>query len=361
MSVVKNIRITGSVHSNSGARAVLLQAQQAFEHTISDEHGNPERVHRVYVVTPFPTSPSAREDIAAAMVQRAGQIFFVDGPILFDLFRQFWPAFLSDEASAVQRYLSELAHSINANDPIPRVVSLYPDLEITQPRLPPVYVQQDLYRKLFAFKPGEAIEEDVPSDEEFRAKWSRRTVEDAVSRLSRLAEAVVVAEGCGFLSTSTNIAQVQPHLDQFGAALESAYNESVRKKYAPHSASVPNVNPDTKLFLQNKRTLVSHAHRLRRLLTLALQAVDDAATVSRKLQNRRHSTQFPLSDPAYLGTCKLNEFFTMAGARILEPCGSFVEAISPDALTDWSGALLIVGPPGYGKTSFCLQNALKDM
>ena len=68
-------------------------------------NGQSEFVQKVYVITPFPLDPAAVGSIQGALKEKRGQVAFVGGPSLFDLFRQHWPDFIADEADAIARPL----------------------------------------------------------------------------------------------------------------------------------------------------------------------------------------------------------------------------------------------------------------
>src|SRR5215203_5262573 len=86
--VVKNVKITGSVDSSEGARTILFQAEQAFDSTHTNSFGHKTRVERVYVVTPFDMSPTTIASIEGRLRERVGQVSFIGGALLFDLFKK---------------------------------------------------------------------------------------------------------------------------------------------------------------------------------------------------------------------------------------------------------------------------------
>src|SRR6266853_1563332 len=100
--VVKNTKITGDAGKSEGARTVFFQAQQAFDSVHIDEFGKELRVERVYVITPFPMSPATVTSIKGRLEKQAGQVVFIAGPMLFDLFKKHWPDYFADEATAIE-------------------------------------------------------------------------------------------------------------------------------------------------------------------------------------------------------------------------------------------------------------------
>src|SRR5260370_362843 len=89
--VIKNKKITGDAGKSAGARTVLLQAQQAFDTPYVSDSGEDVHVQRVYVITPFDLTPATINSVKGKLNERIGQIVFICGAHLFDLFKEFWP------------------------------------------------------------------------------------------------------------------------------------------------------------------------------------------------------------------------------------------------------------------------------
>src|ERR1017187_250276 len=113
--VVKNTAITGSVGSSGGARTVLLQCQQAFDSPYTNASGQEERVEHVYVISPHCTSPDAMDSIKGALHYRSGQVTFLCGSDLLDIFKQTWPSFLAFNGDFLGRYLNDLRLRVDTN------------------------------------------------------------------------------------------------------------------------------------------------------------------------------------------------------------------------------------------------------
>lgn len=92
--IVKNSKITGDVASHTSARTLLLQAEQAFNSVHTDDFGREISVERVYIITPFNIPPAAISSIRGRLRERAGQVVFIAGSTLYDLFRKHWPDYV---------------------------------------------------------------------------------------------------------------------------------------------------------------------------------------------------------------------------------------------------------------------------
>lgn len=85
-----------------------MQALQAFDSTHIDGFGRDVYVERVYIITPYEISPAAISTIKGKLQERSGLVSFIDGAILFDLFKRYWPDFLPAEANIFENRFNQL-------------------------------------------------------------------------------------------------------------------------------------------------------------------------------------------------------------------------------------------------------------
>src|SRR5215211_4397225 len=161
--VVKNARITGDAAKSGGARTIFIQAQQAFDSPHADGSGKEVRVERVYVVTPYDLPPTTISSIKGRLQERSGQILFMGGPTLFDLFKRYWPDYFADEAAAIELHIKETKDLIDLASPLEELGSHY-NLGSIRSHDKKVYVRQSLYRDLSKYSLGAAIRDALPSE-----------------------------------------------------------------------------------------------------------------------------------------------------------------------------------------------------
>jgi len=261
--VVKNHKITGEVDSSKGARTILLQAQQAFDTSHFDGAGNEERVQRVYVVTPSPILPATIASVRGRLSERSGQVVFIGGSDLFDLFRKHWPNFISEEYTALQQHLASLSGSVYADDPVKNLANLY-NLGDVEKSPETVYVEQEFYRKLPHFNESSVASRFVPSKRDFSTPWKRTRIEQALHRLEALKRHILTAAEWGYVKGGSPNRSLFPKIDEFGRELEEAFGESLRRAYAPMRSSVPNVGLDAKVVLHSADSLSRTSEQLRK-------------------------------------------------------------------------------------------------
>jgi TIR domain len=108
--IVKNSRIMGDITKPGVARTTFFQIQQTFDSAYTDGIGKDAHLERIYLVTPFDISPQTIRAIRGRHQEHAGQIVFISGAGLFDLFEKFWPDFFDDDddKSQVKEYSDQL-------------------------------------------------------------------------------------------------------------------------------------------------------------------------------------------------------------------------------------------------------------
>jgi uncharacterized coiled-coil protein SlyX len=154
--VVKNTKITGDAGKKVGARTVLFQAEQAFDSTYTDSFGKDLRVERVYVVTPYNIPPETITSIKGRLQERAGQVVFISGSTLFDLFRKYWPDYLADEAELIERHLKETRNTFEDDSPLQSLATQF-NLGAIGNYAKKIYVSQSFYSEIHRYELGSKL------------------------------------------------------------------------------------------------------------------------------------------------------------------------------------------------------------
>ena len=351
--VVKNHAITGNVDSSRGARTVLFQAQQAFDTPFIDGSGHDSWIQRVYIVTPCTMSQESLASIRGRLAERSGNTVFICGSELFELFKKWWPDFMPEEASALSKHFRSTA-SILAQNPINDVAELY-SLDIGTKPSEQIYVAQDFVRRfpeISLFRASDFF----PSEERLYGEWSIADIKDAQSELAPLSRYLTSAFHWGYANAEAGPGKaIYARLAAFAGQLKSSFDEALRRTYTPTRPEIPNVGPDAKIVLSDRSTLVSSSKPLIAALELILEPLKKAFDVYSEFLKRKHKGSQLLSEPSFLEVCAIADFYQVCP-------GLFIyEYVIPKAITrSWERPLLIVGPAGYGKTSFCRWNTLND-
>jgi len=114
--VVKKDRISGRADSGGGAQTVFNQACQALREPYTDPiSGSQETPHSVYVMCPNECTPEAVESIKTQLHDQARRVQFLCGVDLLALFQEHYSDFLRFESAVLMRYLSSLSAGLSVD------------------------------------------------------------------------------------------------------------------------------------------------------------------------------------------------------------------------------------------------------
>jgi hypothetical protein len=366
--VIKNTRIDGSVAKSSGARTVLFQAQQCLDSPYVDKAGNQIRVERVYVVTPYQITKPAIDSIVGALAHQSRQVNFYDGPKLFALFERWWPDFFADEATAIERYLQKTADELMASTEIPYLDRLY-DFQAPDQH---VYVHLGVRREFFICSFDPTLVRYLPPADIFRTNlWFRKDDRVIESRYNEVRRLAVYLDEWGFWNGAP--------ISSLSSFLPDAAEIVRQFPEAWHRAAVP-ISPRAQITRTAPKLATNAQLRFanvdaRALSALACRVEDQLKATTQRLQELFERTQRAISlikdsspdselnnypfagqtPPAQLDVCLRH---APRGFVQLEEAVAL--ALPQDFLDRFNGSLLVVGPAGSGKTSFCRWNALRD-
>ncbi len=356
--VVKNVKITGNVGSSTGARTILLQAEQAFDSSHTDGSGKETKVERVYIVTPFDLSPTTIASIEGKLKERSGQISFIGGALLFDLFKKHWPDYFADEASLLDRHLEQTKGLYEFDSPLPSLAFQYSlSLDTVPTKLMKVYVAQGFHRDISAYREGPTLVSSLPHPEALENKISKNEIAELQETFKRFDLALEYLAQWGLAPSQFSSLDLSASLTEFIEKLRSEH-----KKTVEFSRAYQTVTPGTRIMLLNPRPLIP---LLRNLISERLALLRDLRVHLSNLDNFLSAEQVTgiqyLQDEAFLKAGLIGDCARAAKDRILLAGSEARKFVFPkDILVRWRKSLLIVAAPGFGKTSFCKWNALQD-
>lgn len=356
--VVKNTKITGDVARSQGSRTVFLQAQQAFDSPYTDGYGRDISVERVYIVSPFDLPASTISSIRGRLRERSGQVAFIGGSTLFDLFKKYWPDYLADEAEIIEQHLRQTLKGFEDDNPLLGIALNY-NLGTVKINSKKVYVPQFFFKKLHSYSKGVILDRPFPWQSELEKEISFHDLSRIKMHLVRFEEALNFLEEWGVYSAKQKPyvdKDLRSHIAKFSSLLQSEWETAAQLKFGP------SYQPE------KARAKVSDPHILSRLLRqLDAQRIEALETLTTKLSELKNIVSSyesegiqTLSDKLFLSSCILDYCALSAPEGLFEHKDSLRLGFPKNILDLWKGHLLIVGAPGYGKTSFCRWNALQD-
>jgi len=368
--VVKNHEISGSVDSNEGARAVLFQVQQVFDTPYYDGAGNEILVQRAYVITPYQIKPQAINSIIGFLRDRAGQVVFFDGPQLLDLFLRHWPDFLADEAMAINTYLHKSSERLQQNSELERVAILY-DLSQDGKTIPSTYIELDLtirlhklgYQMFLARNRLSAEELDTlvkaAGAESSKVSTIPSSIEEKFISLFDFATYLLK---CGFWDKDAAPigadfpAPIRAMLSSCGVS--TAKHRKRRSSYSEVPQESAKRNDIGALVLQCNRELGVWIQK--GVLPLR-RAIDAQAKVAAALRSELDSPRNLFAFPGIVAAMAVDNCVSTAPWWQSEPETVLDMKCQQGAVINPEfRAILVTGPAGSGKTSFCRWNALRD-
>lgn len=371
--VVKNTKITGDAGKSEGARTVFLQAQQAFDTPHTDERGRDIYIERVYVVTPFDLPPATIGSIKGQLRERAGQVIFIGGSTLFDLFKEYWPDFLADEADVLEQHLKETSRRYEEDNPLSSLVSQY-HLGSIDPNYKKIYVTQTFHREFYAYSKGRLLTNSIPTEQILSRPWTLKDVRKTVNELRRLRQGLSFLKDWGYLDEKvlTGSRGLDKSLVKFSSALENSWRVGLEKRRKVFRDVITKIGEEEmEIDLHKLEALINQANAISKTMdkmlsgfTLIVNLLNNVVESSASLK------ESGLSYKIFHAICTLSECIKSAPGGIFEVVYdpenqtthySRVFRLPKDIHDWWNGYFMIVGAPGYGKTSFCRWHALQDV
>ena len=394
--VVKNIRITGTVGSSKGARTILFQAEQAFDTPHLDDSGRQAKVERVYIVTPFQLPSQTIRSIEGKLATLAGQVQFISGSQLFDLFKRYWPSVLADEFTAMNSYLSAVKEEVSEERALSNLMFQY-QLGAVDKNFTNVYVSPLFYADLRSYSIAASLTTSIPSDVEISRPVTFSGVESKTVNLRRLqsvsdalADWDYMSKGeCDSLNrTAEQLCSLLPARWEAGRSrflaeaartaladrklADGSTKRSVQRARAARERLISRIKEDAKekadqeikmsgVLLGGIPDVVHEATVLRLQLGVALARLDQMLQgIQGFVSNVNVEDDGWICAPEFPHCCRFNEFVKQGPTSFFAVSQQKRVLITSEVVSRKARLLLILGPAGFGKTSFCRWHALRD-
>ena len=364
--VVKNTGLTGKVAAGNSAHTVVIQARQALLTPYIDSMGSSVRVHRVFVITPARLSAQAIEAVSGELQERLGQIHFLHGDELVRVFQRYWRDFLADEAAALMRYGDAMRDTLEDQRELKTVALLYPEVSIGRDLGSLHYVETAFrisvrQRDVFALIPGLPDHEFFSRDRSFNEIDRLRLTLGSVSRFAMHLDA------WGYRVASPlhlPPARFSDLAEDFLSALSRWWMalDRLREAVSEDRATVVEQNDVTR----TRESAAGLLQRLRGLLASTLADFDRDLRFAHSLAAAGDVSElgFPAGE-RFLAYQRASDCLTAFAAETEAPTADVSVSrdyhVSRTHLRSAHGVFLIVGPAGFGKTSFCRWSALEDL
>jgi len=360
--VVKNKPFTGKVGAGGSLRVLMDQIEQALDTPFVDDRGEQQRIHVVYVMNPYQTTPTAMAAAEGRLKSRAGQVHFVTGPKLYEQFHRYWPEFLEAETSALAKFARDLEDATSATRSLTAIALSYP-FETPSKVAEHVYVSPSFEREVLLHSLPEGRER-VLNDAQVRQNWDTTAVrrfEVAADRLTGFLRHLHAWAFPGLTAEPPLDTVIATH-EELRRSLATAVRKAADAR-ASETGGLSRLQVDAMVALSDKqqKILAALAHRAEEQAGAWFSQVRDSLSQAAGYLSRlsSHSKDL-LADPTFLHACMVDDCLRAAKSELLTVTGRKVFALGKAIHQCRADSLLIVGGPGTGKTTFCTRNALLD-
>jgi hypothetical protein len=385
-AVVKNTPINASASHRDGAPTVLNQVRQALTIPVLQGDGSERCPDRVFVVTPFPVSQEAIHSVVGQLRDRANNVEFIGGPKLNELFREHWADFVFDEYTAIRNYVKQVAAGLNEDETLKRMAQQY---RVTAPSrsVGKYYVQPrfnlflhaysiDQYCRSLTFDEFSFLHERFTKVVDGEKKEFTRKVdpqrlilkksdpaaaEAATARLKQILPILVEWEYCAAELSHSIEVDATAYSQRLQRLRDDAIKSGVRSIDSPPLADLRlRANP-VELTAKATDEVLREVEGLRKIVDQAFSTLRaDIGRANELMNDRRVEGARVLQHRDFACCTKLEAISEAFPSNSLTSTARRVVQFSERLLDKVKTSVLVVGPAGYGKTTFCRWNALND-
>lgn len=359
-SVVKKEKISGSASSPSGAMTVVSQARQALGNPYINSKGGEERVERVYIICPHPVLPMAMASIRGELELRAGQIVFCCGDDLLRLFEQHAPGFIVAKSGLLAAYLADLRRQFDEDKAFANIAFKHGVLPNAKRALSKAYVEPGFALPLFRYSIKDGL---LPQLWRFEKEVWAADIKEAEQSCQSAARLLELAADYGLLppDRTAGTTSLCAELSLLGRDLTKAWDRAYTNYRIDQEHKGVHVMPSrVQLTLNGVATILEDGKQTLSKADQHLQGLRANISLHRKLT--RTAVADPLRvlrfDDKWL-LPSLHDLATELSGVILEERRTPIR-LHADALSSAHRGLLITGGAGFGKTTFCRWQTIRD-
>jgi hypothetical protein len=384
--VVKNQPITGQAEDQrngaptlvSQLQGVLNQIESAFSEPLADGKGKDEWVDSVYVISPHECTTNTIDSVKNRL-QRSGQITFICGSLLMELFAKHWKEFLWFESSILVSYLSALRKGLDEDYALANVILANPYLGNSPASWSDLYVQPRFHRELRPLELTESFALDLAilrgpkrlADVNALMR-SARDIDEllATARLWADDPTATIGVGTDVVRLANEILELwRIRYREYVRMLRTNAREKRPRTAQGFSASGAFVDSDNmvpaekdiSVELLPTKEVVSYAEVLRRSVEGSVDLLKgNLSSASSFASTSKNDSLNALGSPAFMNYCRMAEVATIVPQGFEQTSISQNLLFEENLLDEFSASLLITGPAGFGKTTFCRWHAIRD-
>jgi hypothetical protein len=354
--VVKNDKITGSADKDQGARAVYTQAEQALDTPVANvADGREERVAQVFIISPHECPPATVDSIKGKLQKQPGVVLFLCGRELMETFEKHYPEFLIFQSTVYGSYVAEIEAGLDCDPAVTNVLFRY-GFVVGSKALTAHYVRPKFSRELHHHYSKFSLLD-------YQVLLGAMTLRDAQAIQKSLQDiGLLIAAMTMPDETGLSLGQ---EFKELSFAVKRAWQES----YMAHALRQDISSDDRKkhvaaIHLADSRTLhlrsaelVSRAREIIRTFEETLRSANQR--VATKAGQDGNSL---IESKSMLDYCQIESVARQVPSLLVAaPNQEQTIQLDENFIESSKADVLISGPAGFGKTSFCKWQTINDV
>jgi hypothetical protein len=355
--VVKNAKITGSVDDRRGAMTVMHQVRQCLTKPFLGPTGEEQRVSMVYVMTPYEITQIAMASMQGDLQERAGQVMFFGAGRLLGLFEDHYSDFLLLKSGLLTTYVSTLRQSFEDRGALHHLSMKHGMLGAAKRATSRAFVKPDFYLDMHAFRVANL---PMPYVAKLKDGLNVNELRDLVQHLSLVGSLAhqCSLEWCGGTQYVARAQVIIAGARELNEGLERGWEEEFHLELARRERKLSSAQRHlVRVRPTASRQLQSSLASLQKSVHALLHDITGAANSAHRAMGAGVREVITGRTIADYGLCR--ELYR-AIPNFLEEGAVATHGLSETFLDEHGCSVLVSGPPGYGKTSFCKWSALYD-
>ncbi len=362
--VIKNFPITGSVESDRGARTVLFQAEQALDTPIPrTTNAIPERVQRILVISPYECTVQTMESIRGKLAN-ADRVRFLCGRALWDQFVQHRPSYLLFHAGSLARLAATIVSTLDKDEVVQDALRQHGFAALPH-TLRGTYIPPRFAKRFYRFSVSLSLPEIAKLERPLKKVEIDSIARDVISTASFLSELSAQHEGVRDHRSKANA---------IAAELKKAWNDEFQKEWNSWKERCDKMRVKKRrppeplrsleaMVLPGGGGLLKKATKVLSEFRQSTNSIHTAVNEANKICSTLEPTNYEWLTSPLLSPYSFVENLSCAYPGVIqkERTASSVFTLERNIIEESAHNILIAGPPGTGKTSFCRWQAMEDV
>lgn len=354
--IVKNSKLSDSSKFGEGFSGLVDQIALALQTPFRNSSGTNERLSRIFVISPYNWSEETMASVRRRLGDSGRHIDFLCGRRLFERFARYWPEFLLFESTLLGSYVAALQKGFEQTDPIAFLSSQHQIFAEAGTTWQKVYVRQGFRVVLQELE----FLVEAPDLKTLGNKLSMEELNEFISDLQFISDFLrhpQVWEDPRESRPQKLVTLVAQFCESLKQGWSAAWDRHSEQSKTEGRVAIPKSQARLLIEPIDKDLAETSFLEIDSVLSDFGQRVEQANTFVAKMRER----PLILGSQKYLNYCRVREVVRLFPSGFRKIGAGDSVHLPGDLLEKTDSPLLVTGPPGYGKTSFCKWNTLNDV